>query len=431
MYHTIYKQTRILMKRLSLLTLAASLCLPIFCQTSPKEPLYVLLYARITDHVNADITEDRLRRLLPLIESYRNKYPTAHMSAAILFSGASSRALAERNSQTHIVDFVKQYIQKGVVEVGYDGTDEPTYATRPTVDFSGSDPESRWKVRWAEEEKFLTLGRDPLTGEYKPGTVGGLKEMQEVFGKAAWVTGVMPLQRTGTGGLPAATTRARAVVVPPPVTTPILMGLVPEMGGETEADILVHRYAPKAVMFGVLNDNPAKVPGFRAGRAGFSALMSPVPETPPELYWQDNVLRSSETANDDVRLLHGSDGAEALQKLTAKADRSRIHVIHIELASEMDYLRPEFVKSPEFPALKYAYDHPQSPALPADARRSQDDVNAAYAKQEALLNWLTSQFIPSEPGSRIVTSADLTHMAARAMDFPYRLPDYKSRSTNI
>jgi hypothetical protein len=39
-------------------------------QTPPprKEPLFVYLNARITDHVNIEMSEDRLRRLLPEIE---------------------------------------------------------------------------------------------------------------------------------------------------------------------------------------------------------------------------------------------------------------------------------------------------------------------------------------------------------------------------
>jgi hypothetical protein len=401
------------MKHLVFLVLAAALTVVAFGQTA-KEPLYVLLYARITDHVNADISEDRLRRLLPMIETYRNKYPAAHVSAAILFSGASSRVLAERNAKTQIVDFVKDYIKRGVIEVGYDGTDEPTYATRPIVDLGpGASAEERWRARWAGEQKFLTEGRDPLTGAPETGKTGGLKKMQEVFGEATWVTGIMPLMRQGPGGLGGLiTSHAKEPIAPEPNNMPLPIGLMPEVGGDTEATILVQQYAAKAVMFGVANDNPARLPGFRGGRAGFSDLISPISATAPEVYWQDNVLRSSETSNEDVHLLRGSEGPEALQKLTAKADRSKVHVIHIELGSEQDYLRPEFVNGPEYPALKYAYDHSQSPKLPAEALRSQQDVNTAFASQEALLKWAAGEFFPAEPGSRIIASGDLVRMAS-------------------
>ena len=131
----------------------------------PKQPIYLYLYARVTDHVNLGITEDRIHRLLSTVDQYRRAHPDAHVTATILFSGAVSEALARRNPQSHIVDFVKGYVQRGVIEVGYDGSDEPTYVTRPFVDFNEtSDPERRWVLRRAAEQKILGEGRDPLTG---------------------------------------------------------------------------------------------------------------------------------------------------------------------------------------------------------------------------------------------------------------------------
>jgi hypothetical protein len=41
--------------------------------------------------------------------------------------------LAERNSQTHIPDFVRDFIHRGIIEPGCDGTDEATYE-RPPLD---------------------------------------------------------------------------------------------------------------------------------------------------------------------------------------------------------------------------------------------------------------------------------------------------------
>ena len=81
-----------------------------------SKPVYVYLYARITDHVNIQLTEDRLRHLLPLMERYRQLRPESHLSATVLLSGAASQALQGRNAQTHILDFVKDYIRRGVIE---------------------------------------------------------------------------------------------------------------------------------------------------------------------------------------------------------------------------------------------------------------------------------------------------------------------------
>ena len=152
--------------------------------------MYIFLYSRITDHVNIELSEDRLRRVLPMLERYRKAHPEAHVSATILFSGAISQALADRNAQTGIKDLVLDYARRGVIELGYDGADEPTYVNRPKPDFANAKtPEDRWVARGTAAERFLTEGRDPLTGNPVAGS-GGLKKMQEVFGEATCVTGV-------------------------------------------------------------------------------------------------------------------------------------------------------------------------------------------------------------------------------------------------
>ncbi len=392
-----------------------------------KEPVYIYLYARVTDHVNLDITEDRLRRLLPLIERYRRENSDAHMSATILFSGAVSEALAQRNRESHIVDFVKGYVRRGVIEAGYDGSDEPTYVNRPAVDFTQiPNAQDRWLARLAAEEKFLNEGRDPLTGALRPGTAGGLKEMQQVFGSPACITGLTLPMKMGPGLFNVSVTRADRAAETASPREPIVPGTLPEIGADTEAIIDLRHDVSRAIMFGVTDTNPARIPGFREGRAGFSRLMSPLPETPPELYWQDNVLRSSEASDDTVRLVHADNGLEPMKKLVATADRTRVHVVHVELASEQDYLQPEFVKGPEFPALKYAYDHPDAPRLPSNALRSKSDIDGAFAREDALLKWTVEEFIPADSGSRFVSSTDLRRMAGPSTGFRISVNELRS-----
>ena len=136
------------------------------------------------DQVNLDITEDRLRHLLPMIARYRSAHPDDHVSATILFSGAVSHALDQSNAKTHIKDFILDYKKRGVIEVGYDGTDEQTYEHRPMFKISeNSGYEDRWKLREEADQKFLTEARDPVTGAPIPGAAGGLEEMQRVFGE--------------------------------------------------------------------------------------------------------------------------------------------------------------------------------------------------------------------------------------------------------
>jgi hypothetical protein len=382
-----------------------------------KEPIYIYLYASVTDHVNLDITEDRLHRLLPMLEKYKKAHPEAHVTATVLFSGAASQALSERNNQTHIVDFVRDYISRGILEPGYDGTDEPTYLHRPVLDFSNAHTsEDRWLVRAAVGEKLLTEARDPLTGGPQPGVAGGLKKMQEVFGNATCITGMTMLTNISNIGPETRAALPGDEVPDPhfnrPLTRPHLphAGVMPEVGGDTELVQLLRRDKFQAIMFGIPDAKPGPIPGFALGKAAFGRFMSPIAETSPELFWQDDILRSSE-ASGTVRIVRAYDGADAMKAAVNKADRSRIHVIHVELASEQDYLQPAFIKGSGFPPLRYAYDHPESPRLQPDALLATAGVETAYAKEDALLQWLVEDFLPADPGSRMISSTALMQMA--------------------
>ncbi len=387
---------------------------------TPVQPMYFYLYARVTDHVNLDLTEDQLRRFLPMVERYRKQYPAAHFSATVLFSGAVSQALKKRNQDTRIQDFVLDYIRRGVIEAGYDGSDEPTYQTRPVLDFSNaSTAQERWMLREAAEKKFFNEGHDPLSGVPVPGLAGGLEVMRQVFGDPVCITGLTLPMKIGPGNSPApAATRARLEPADSTSVRPSLppAGIRPEVGGDTEAVNVLRLNNARIIMFGMPDVNPARLPGFRDARSGFSRLMGPAPETAPEVYWQDNILRSSEASNDVVHLIHASNGADSLKTLLSKADRSTMHVVHVQFADEQNYLQSP-TQSPDFSALKYAYDHPDQPALPATFRRPKTELEAAYANEDSLLKWLAGGFFPSEQGSRIVSSSDLARMAHSSTGF--------------
>src|SRR5215471_2522368 len=119
-----------------------------------EQPVLFYLHARIGDHVNIEQTEARLRRILPMLEKYRKQRPKAGVSATILVSGALSQALEDRNGKTGIKDFVQGYARRKVIELGYDGADEPTYQARPQADLSKAKTgEERWLVRDATAQR--------------------------------------------------------------------------------------------------------------------------------------------------------------------------------------------------------------------------------------------------------------------------------------
>jgi hypothetical protein len=391
-----------------------------------RQPVYVYLYARVTDQVNIAMSEDRLRHILPLVERYRQMHPVGHLSATVLFSGAVSRALEERNAQTHILDFVKDYIRRGVIAAGYDGADEPTYQVRPTLEFSGQEsPEDRWKMRQSVAERFLAEARDPLTGA-PSGGAGGLKEMQAVFGPAVSIQGLDLAIKTIR---PARRGIARAGIPPATVPQPV-SGIFTEVGGDTETLQALRAYNTTAVLSGIDATNPAQFVGFRTASKRFGDLMAPVPEAAPEIFWQDYVLRMSE-ASGPVHPVKAQEGVEALKSVLDGAPRQTLQVIRVELGGAEKYLQPDFAGTAPNAPLEYAYAHPADPKLPAGALRTAAETEKAWAKEDAVLQWLAEVYLPANAGSRFVAGADLLKMAGPATGFEIATADLRSTLTEM
>jgi hypothetical protein len=360
-----------------------------------REPVQIYLEASMTDQVNIDITEDRLRRILAMLDRYHQAHPERGITATILFSGAVSQVLSERNPQTHMVDMVKDYVRRGVIEVGYDGDDEPTYKTRPLIEVKQDTAEGHYLAREAAAEALLTEGRDPITGALHPGETGGLKKMQEVFGEAACITGV----RLGIG---------------------TLANIMPDFGSDSETVHEIRRYNTQAIMFGLPEENVLHSVMYRKWSEQFSYDWSANPLAPPELFWQDDVLRTSEAVGVDNELFEASYGASAFAYVVKRLDRNKVRVIHIELGTEGNYLTKAFREDFVYPPTRYAYAHPDHPQLPAAALLNKEAVDAAFAKEDELFDWLTGDFLPEHKGSHFVSNASLKKMtpAASGYDVP-------------
>lgn len=373
-----------------------------------SQPLYIYLTADISDHVNLDMTEDRLRRILPMLDRYRKAHPDAGITATVLFSGAVSEALLERNKQTHILDFVQDFLHRGVIEAGYDGSAEPTYTKRPLVELQKAHTaEERWQARADAAEKFLTEARDPLTGAPEPAKDGGLKRMQEIFGEASYIAG---LTLYGSD---------------------LIVRVIPELGSDTETVQRLRRYNSHAILAGLTDGNPLETMKYRDWATTFSKEMSPVAAASPELYWQDNLLRFSESTGTENRMLRASAGADALKTALANIDRSRIRLVHVELASDRDYLVPKFSHGEYYPPARYAYKHLDQPKLPAEALRPSTDVDKAYANTEASLRWLTEELLTGDFGGHFLSTARLKKMVKPASDFSVQVSALRSAAAQM
>lgn len=343
------------------------------------QPVYLHLFTRSTDHVNLDLTEQRIERYLALVERFRTEFPQSRISLSFQFSGTVSDLLMQRNRANHLRDAVLEAQRKQLVEAAYDGYEEPTPLTRPRPNFRfAKTPEQRWRARSEAAGWFLTEYKRFVSGEPDLERSGGLKRMQEVFGEAAYIASV---------------------------TT--------ELGGDPETVDRLRPMNRRAILSGLPETQtlPARnVEGFRGGIAAFGKLMSPEPETSPEVYWQEGRLRLSDTSGEPVKILRADAGPRELQKAIAALDRSRIHVIRVELGDPRLYLRPEFEKNNPSP-LQYAYGNPKLPRLPPEAFRDPAEIEAAFGREVASMEWLAGQFLPANPGSRWISSADLAWMA--------------------
>jgi len=348
-----------------------------------RQPVFVYLYTRLDDHINWEYSEDRFKRILPLLERLEQAKPATKPSCLLLVSGASTEMFAQRDQATHILSSIKDATRRGLVEVGYDGENEPTHLVRPLPNFrNAKTPDDRWLARGEAFGWFLNEYKDRLRGDPDPSRPGGLKYTQQVFGEAATVFGVVTM----------------------------------ELGSDAEAAHQIRQLNQTAILPGIPENDtwPARnLDGFGGSAQTFSELMSPQPDAAPEMYYLANYLRLSNMSRYGVRTVVASGGPEAFQALLKTLDRSKPHVIRVHLGNPLDYVKPDFNRGVINP-LRWAYENPKRQRVMEASRLTPAETGAAYAKEAALLDWLANDFMSANPGSRFVSAADLKRMAQTA-----------------
>ncbi|HEY3381781.1 MAG TPA: hypothetical protein VGK32_08435 [Vicinamibacterales bacterium] len=345
-----------------------------------KQPVYISLFSTIEDHLNIEISEERLQRTLDTMRRLRQQHPGVRPTCLMLFSGTTSEALQTRDQANGLLTRVRESARAGLIEMGYDGAQEPTFLTwpRPNMRRATTGAE-RWLARSQAAEWFLTEYKDPVTGLPDPDRSGGVMRTAEVFGRLAYVSGVSQ-----------------------------------EIGGDSEIVHHVHRSAVDAILPGVPENTvyaARLLHGYGVSAATVGRLMSPAPTSAPELFWMDNVLRLSNTSGAPVKVVVANQGPEALQKILDGLDRSRPHVIRVQLAHSDVYLKPGFGGGRYTTPIEWAYDNPKSAHLGQDGLQSREEIDAAFKREDAVLEWLAGSFFPANPGSRFIAMADLKHAA--------------------
>jgi hypothetical protein len=367
-------------------------------QVTAEQPVYIYLYAHVDDHVHLSISDERLRHTLTLLDQLRTRHPEVHASAVIEFSGAMAESYAARNEQSGVVNLVREFAKRGIIEIGYRGADEPTHNMRPQLGFrAGRGAQDWWLARSEAAGRFLDDYKDPVSGVPDPKRSGGLKRVKEVFGAVASVS-----------------------------------ELTLETGGATEFIHQIRKDGMPGIMTGLREPDPVRnLHGYRDAVRTFGAMMSPEPNSSPEFYWQNDVLHLSETSDRSVRVLRGYEGPAAAKKVLQELDRSKVHIIRLELASQELYLQPPYAKGPLYPPVRFAYDHPDRPELSPEALRARAEVDDGYAQEEALLQWLIEDYFRANGGSRFVSNADLSRMASGAGESSISLAQLKQAATEL
>jgi hypothetical protein len=268
----------------------------------------------------------------------------------------------------------------GAVNFGYSGEHEPTYRNRPRAQVTPEmAPEKRWLAQTSAADHFLNDFKDFYTGAADATKPGGLRQMRETFGEPA-----------------------------------ILAGLAPQLGGEAPYLHQLRRMRINSLVPGFPDPYfTMNIHGYRGSASEIGKAMSPQPEASPELFWDSGYLRLSFTDSADIRGLQADEGKEAVAKLLKGLDRSHVRVIQIEVAGYARYLSKWPDGTARLHPLTWAYDHPEEPFLPSGIRAFSQvqDVEKAYENEEATLKWLLGEWLPANPGSRIVRPNELLKWA--------------------
>ena len=290
--------------------------------------------------------------------------------------------MLEANESLHVVDQIRDASRRGLVDVGYTGEEEPSYMYRPKPDLiAAGTPEQRWTAIAEAAEHFLVDFKDPLTGHPFPGLTGGLKRTQEVFGEAAFVRGV---------------------------TTPLLLA------GDSAITHEVEKLAPQAMMMGVPAADPRLgIESYGASANGFALGVSPLPQTSPEVFWEDGALRLSLVSKTDMKPHTTDESLDALKKALAGIERSHVRVVALEINPYLRYFRKRADGSVVWDPMEWLYYHPDEPGMPTTMKpfANTDVIQTAYRNEQAILNWLLEEYLPANPGSRFVSARELTRMA--------------------
>lgn len=339
-----------------------------------KQPVFIYLFTKLDDPYHFDITSERFAREVAEIEKQRAAFPQYTPSVLLQFNGATTQQFGQFGDAGPM-EVLHAATKSGAVEIGYDGVAEPTYLARTLPDFrKAKDARDRWLARFDAARYFLTEFKHWYTGEPDPSRSGGLQKTQEVFGPVASITGLT----------------------------------LRETGADSEFVHQIRSMNPNAVMAGLPDRGTwfaKNLAGYSDSVIGVSNEMSSPSDTAAEVFWQDGYLRVSESSGREITTIVANEGLASLKTMLEKLDRSRIHVLRVELGPSSIHLKANL------DPIRYSVDNPKKNFLDPDQLRPREEVDAAYRREAELLAYLEKNFFPANPGSRFLGPAELQRMA--------------------
>ena len=365
----------------------------------PRPPVFILLNSRFTDHTHPERTLERIHRLLPFLRELNRQNPSLQISDLFEFSGSVAEVLSTMGEYSPILQEIKAAAQEGIIHIGYAGEEEPSPYNRPAADFlTVSTVEERWLARTKAASIFLTDYKDPITGDPIPGLTGGAKRVQEVLGNPEFLTGTNL-----------------------------------DFGDNSPIQHELRHLNDVAVMAGIPDPETSRgIPEYRSGMQNFGTAMSPIPNTSPELYFEDNVLHVSDAGAGDLRNLSAASGLQAIEGVLTKLKRTRPRVVKLEVGSYLAYLKRNPDGSASAPPLQWVYTHPNAPQMPSSMDVATTlAVESAWSKEEGVLRWVVSTFMKDNPGSQFVSPGDLKKLTINSVGAEISAQDLQAAAEDL
>ncbi len=338
-------------------------------------PIYIFLFTHTEDHINHELSEERYLRLAPMLEELAADNPEAHLVWNLELQGADARTVAERNSETHIVDMLREHARNGLIHFGYHAHHDPTYVNRPQNDLVET---SSWLEVVEAIDEWVSCAKDPLRGGCIAETGGGITAITEHFGPVELVTGLS----VGRG-----------------------LGQYESRG----AHHAVARYLPDRLLgFCFPDHGPTdRYPDYQEEIGALMNTLSPSIDTSRTVLWMDDTIR----INDGDPANGNSFGAihrniRLLGEFVENIDRSRPHVYNAFIGSKYIY-----TASGTSPTI-WAYSHPDDPELPPEQLNDRREIEQSYENTLTALTYLIDEVFAGNPGSRFVGPDELIELVA-------------------